>query len=575
MILCRLFSFLFLALFFDAAVAADRKTEVYEKLMALEHRPTIQQVVNAFDGRPPRIEKGLTNEATNREWAEDIKTNLPIAIAKLEALYPGAIWASLGRDSVAIADLLEAFYLGLGQPGRGVRINASSGSFAQDSDDMFIKMLKKLGMRIDANAASRPFVVIDRTSYGSFSQSTKLMQMVYKYHVNKGGQAKTLFRKVAMVSTASGLEIFEKRKFFDEVRLSSKDYDYPTNLAQVSELANFTDQPLAEWHGTFGTLMRYENGMIGGRPGQPSSLTSREKALDMMIKGFQIVKTKIFQDAVRREAKKLGYDFDQNLKMYDKNWKTLELDPNDMDIEDHAAAAIEKFFSDSEASLAPLGLHGLYNHIKNIYQNKIVEALELNEKEHGPQNAKSREKLISAGFDNLQKALGTKNNLSQTKFEYLMNAYFASLSKHEPYDKYFSVNAREINNVFMQAETEHTATEYALIYLRLLEPLVEEEIISSKDYRRLVLYILARIDNHDQFYLSLKDLFKQSPRLKQTLIKHAKVYLTSPRNEGKAREAYLEMIKRNLLPKPTECDLWLNGEGSDEKSNEENLGKAG
>lgn len=555
-----------LTLVANFAPAAQKKVNAnvaVRSLLASEFRPSMQEVVDEFGGRIPRTNINLLEDAhIDSYWIPSVQELLPKAIAKLEYIYPGAIWASLGRDAVPITDLLDAFYIGLGQSGRAVAISASTDTFESSPESMFVRMLIKLGMDIRHSKEMRPFVVIDRTSYnrgrGRESQSTRLMKYVYSYFTEKTNRsAKYLVEKVGVVSTSSGRYVHNRKEFFQALKKSSAKNGYPSFIAQVDELANFTDKD--EWHDTFGELVRFEDGSIGGNPGALAPLESRKKVLRMMVDAYQVVTTRQFQDAVRAEAKALGYDFDRHLQLYAKKGPLKSGSEVYMDNESLVDASIENFFKvKQELSIDLIGFHGT---IKETYVAQIVDLLDEKEKKK-ELSVKARQAIVDAELQKIKESIKAATVPSMSPFEHLMATYLKSFSKFEPYkNQYFSDNAEAIKDEFNKLIEIANKTEYILGYLRVLEIALKDGSISSKDYRRLILYALGHVYVLDKdFYNGLPKLFKQSPILKSYLIKHSRVYLTSKKNGGQAGVIYVQMQSKNMIPKSPACDVVLGAE---------------
>ena len=540
----------------------------YRKLLSSALRPTMQEVIDAFKLSP--IPRNDIKVLMNHPWAninvQAIFTDLPVAIAKLELAYPGAIWGCLGRDAADIADLLDAFYMGMGHKGRVARVNVSRGTILNVDNALLMRMFKELGMDIDHSETMRPFILLDRTNYQSYSQSYVLMGQIYNYFTRTTGKPPSLlFSKVNMISSTSGKDILRPEEFFEDLQNQTDraQAQFPIFIGKVAELAKFTDK--TPWHETFMDLTTYPDGRIGGTIGRPEAEDKRTSIIETMIKSYQVVITKEFQDAVRAEAKKLGYDFDERLKMYGDAWVPPPAVPREPSIEE----LIEKTSDNFLTSLAKnSSLIKLTTYIKDTYKNEIAEVIRQKEIESGKQTIFERQKMIQSGFENLHGSLlqETKEFGTYTDFHLITLAFLKTLPPYEPYKKYFSDNAAKIDQMFTADLLKNQPGVRIVYYLTLLGAAKKKNIISSKDYRRLILYALALVPDNPQFYDTIPKVLNQYPELKETLIKHAKVFLTSGRNGKAAQTTYLTMIERNLLPKPNECDLWL-----DDKSEEDDL----
>lgn len=565
---------------FQSVGAESVHEKTYQKLAKMNFRPSLSQVHRAFKGRLPLIRS--TNESvSDKAWREWIYEHLPMAIAKLELIYPGATWAALGRDAASIADLLEAFYMGMGESSdRVVRINASTETFefnkysnAAERTRLFMKMLKGQGLNLN-NKKMRPFVFIDRTSYsnsGHISQSTQLMEMIYD-HFTKTTRlsAEKLFKKVSMVTSTTSTRAMESTdpvSFFKDVKMSSVGMNYPNLILSVTELKSFTDKDA--WHDSFGRIVKYPNGYYGGTLGVQEPESVKIEALRTMINGFNTVTSLKFQNAVRKAAKSLGYDFDEHLKTYGRHGLPTELSEIGIDVEELVQIRVQNYFSNWWVTSRP-ELEVFMNAIVDIYTGRISN-LVLNTDKFEKMSVETQKDLIAEKSDTFvtgieqmfQSFFKNKTIREVAEFESLFTTY---LNTFEPFDasysgkSYLSLNAAEIESTFktIVAEKNHLVL-YTTSYLRLLESTVNLNIISKKDYRRLVLYALSVVADEDSFFTQLPELFKQSPLLKDTLIKHDEVFMTSERYESLARKSYLRMLKLNLLPVPAKekCDKWL------------------
>ena len=319
----------------------------YKKLLSSALRPTMQELIDTLKlSMVPRNDiKVLMEQPWANVGARAIFTTLPIAIAKLELAYPGAIWGCLGRDAADIADLLDAFYMGMGQKGRVARVNISRGSVLNVNTSLLIQMFKELGMDIDNSETMRPFILLDRTNYQDYSQSYVLMKEIYTYFVSTTGKHPSLlFPKVNMVSSTNGMDILDPEEFFEELKTKGdrSQKNFPIFIGKVAELAPFTDK--TPWHDTFMDLTKYPDGRIGGTIGRPEPEEKREAIIETMIKSQRAVITREFQDAVRAEAKKLGYDFDKRLKMYSEGWTPPPAIPRELSTAELLDSALEVFF---------------------------------------------------------------------------------------------------------------------------------------------------------------------------------------------------------------------------------------
>ena len=546
-----IFSISFAAGLVEAKSHTARDEAIIQKLIKREHRPTVEEVYQAFRGKIPQASRDQQNNKTQTGWGNSIRNSLPIVIAKLEYYYPGAIWAALGRDATPIADLLEAFYLNHGQTGRAVRISASTGTFLS-SPTLFIRMLKQLGMDLKKRN-SRPFIIFDRTSYGDDSQSTKLIQMIYNHYLGKRISQNKLqvFLKKAAIVTSAHSSTASRIDFFKSVFQVSKGQQYPWEILGVGELNNFTDQVHQEWHGTFGELITYKNGRISGIVDTYINVEKRRAALEMMFEAYHEVRKNSFYQDVRREAKKLGYDFDQRLSAHgnDKAGSVAVVDRTD---EELVEEEIESFFAD-------LATDGDYeNEFAQMLKEKLTEEylekkqIDLKKLQSDLASVKTSLKAASQ-----KSALFVSKHSDFSNFSFLMLVYFKTLQPlHDSKEKtYLSENANEISKVFEDYFIE-SVSYYGLAYIRTLDYAVEQNLISIRDYRRMVLFVLAKVEESRdlQFYNEVDVALHKKSLLYQVLTERSEVFLTSKRYNQKGKEAYIRLVNYGYLPKPKTCN---------------------
>lgn len=102
------------------------------ELLNRNNRPTIQDVITAFDNNlPPNNPFSTFIEDLN---IDAVRKSAITSIVELEYAYPGAIYAFLGRDASRMADIFETFYLVHQMPNRVIRLNASGQSFRKRED---------------------------------------------------------------------------------------------------------------------------------------------------------------------------------------------------------------------------------------------------------------------------------------------------------------------------------------------------------------------------------------------------------------------------------------------------------
>ncbi len=246
-------------------------------------------------------------------------TEFPLFIAALERAFPGGVYYSLGRDAVLVGDILDAFYLGLGQPGRSRRLDVSHPSFRTD-DSLVDEFLVQNDINPGRNKDPYPRVAFDVTSFskyagvgGGASQSVRVVQAGFRLAKKNQINLKSLPAHFNFVSIGGGS--FYKKAFDDpqfdladfvhaqRATVVDREFDFPAHC----NLMNYAYT--GEWHGLFGPIKEMAGGKVGTEPGEPYSLGSRRDILNEMIGAYQIATDPRFRGAVRVAAQTLGFNF--------------------------------------------------------------------------------------------------------------------------------------------------------------------------------------------------------------------------------------------------------------------------
>lgn len=254
----------------------------------------------------------------------------PALIANLEKAFPNATFAFVGRDSQLIGDLVEAFYLSIGQKGRVARVGMSKPTLADPSfnDEDLLEYLGTLGLDIHEIEQRNPFIFIDTISQGYGRQARYLTSTVYDaHHQMTGRPVGSLLRKVnivgLVVSTFNGErndlhtlpQLFareEQRYLSGQVEDLFEGHKIPT-FPETIPLCNESgyEHYTYAWHGTFGPFSRDAHGKIVPTPGpaSPDQIKMIILAAQRQIHGA--VNTAGFRHAVMATAQGLGYEFPQ------------------------------------------------------------------------------------------------------------------------------------------------------------------------------------------------------------------------------------------------------------------------
>lgn len=335
--IARLVTLLALATLAPPSYAEGELDPRIEKLLAMSSRPTVEQVLeiygevgkaNPMRGQPYGYTGVETYRSFNRSY---IMENVPRLIAAFEHVYPGAVYGGLGRDSARLTDLLNAFYLSLGQPGRAIRLNASGNSLRASSSEEKVRFLESNGVSLDPAATDFvPLVIFDATGFSArgSSQTTSLLQAAVEVWARNGGTAAGFIQRINVIATQlyrgnpigpklSVSGVFSRQvKQLEAAKLGThqlETFSYH-GAAQVNYGSHF-------WHETFPRLVQSKRtGKFEGsvpRTSVEGYRASRIQVLGHIFDAIQITRSPKFLDNVRQEAAALGYRFSgkRNLRL--------------------------------------------------------------------------------------------------------------------------------------------------------------------------------------------------------------------------------------------------------------------
>lgn len=310
--------------------------ETHESLLAHANRPTVAEIMDAnmdrvhdSAGVHDSYWKALVHFASSlfgkSGFLESHGLRLATVIASFEKAYPGLTYAFLGRDSAFLADAVEAFYLAHGQIGRVVRLNASGNSINPANSNELLAFLRQNGFRPTAGGLERPYIIIDRTSYGLGSQSRRLLSAGYMSLLQTGASPDRLMRQFAVVNLGSdnnGVEMgpdierdfFRRLKFLSGYRKSvaHEPITGPSTHLRISA-GGLIDT--AFWHDTFGKFEIAASGGLVAKPGAPMPEKQREESLEMIVEAVRAVSSDEFMAMVQRVARETfeyQFEFQQN-----------------------------------------------------------------------------------------------------------------------------------------------------------------------------------------------------------------------------------------------------------------------
>lgn len=481
--------------------ASTPEQQQLEALLSERTRPSMSQIVAILGMPPKRIELAgdrwlSAAEAVRRNFESQLDTvkDLPRVIAFMEKAFPGATWAPLGRDAVIFGDLLDAFYLSIGQPNRVSRLNASTASFAGASQRDIIRFMKEAGLDLGNVRQGRPFVCLDRTNYRDVSQSSQLMRAVYSEYEASGRKASSLLKRVNFIGLSSSAASYQSSltwlaQYFSSLSVISS---RPSSILQLP-VGQWTDsQP---WHDTFGAFARQPNGKFEGTPGRLMSMDERRQILLEMIEILKRVSRPNFLDAVTKEARSLKYDF-------------------------FSTADYEKLLAEREKALEEQAKNFL-KETQNGFAKTMAEA-----------NQQELPSEQSAYFSN--RAILLVEWLDETLQKR------AELARVHP-DLMKDVDA---NIVVLHFIAEVTVARRA-------------KAITSKDYRRLLARSLSAAIPNEKFLEYFERLYRAEPLLRDTLQTRSEFFLTTFNNKGRPgtenTEAVYLKLKQTVMSQPLNC----------------------
>lgn len=235
-------------------------------------------------------------------------------IAELEWAYPGAIYMPLGRDTVGLGDIIDAFYRSQGQPGRVIRLDASGPSLEVDQS-LIVEFIQSSGVDIKNLAKGPSYVFFDASNYflPDRSQSTKILSAVYAEYVRQGGKAEDILEKFAFFNISSSEPHIAVKPGLNRQDLLSKQYKYlqenPGRIPEVTFTSSIYSCVQSEWHPSFGPLIRHSDGSVRAEVPSPHSLSVRWGVLRQMAGIIEAVREESFLHHLRNHAKSLGYEF--------------------------------------------------------------------------------------------------------------------------------------------------------------------------------------------------------------------------------------------------------------------------
>lgn len=383
-----------------------------ERLLAMPSRPTVEEVLEIYGevGKNPMTAEayGYVTDNPNYPPAEAfIRAEVPKFIAAFELVYPGAVYAGLGRDSARMVDLLNAFYLRLGQPGRAIRLNASGNSLRRSNKEGYVRFLMSNGVSLDPKQTSfAPVVIFDATNFksGGRSQSTMLLQAAVEEWARNGGTGAGFVQRINVIATQmydgnpirAGINVsavlerqVEQLEASQLMSHQSETFSYAA-AAQVN-YGNFF------WHDTFTHLdLNPVNGVYEGvLPSDTSAVdwrSSRIQVLGHIFDAIVMTRSEEFLQDVRQAAADLGFRFSEKRSTRLPNVRR----PSAEELAARGEAAFKRYVRNALRNLKalePADKDGYLGNVATAYAGLITQSVNVPYYAGGPDSARRRTAL--------------------------------------------------------------------------------------------------------------------------------------------------------------------------------------
>lgn len=258
-------------------------------------------------------------------WLDSLLAGGPKFIAQIEKAFPGATWAFMGRDSAVLADMVEAFYLYIGQKNRVVRVGMSKETLSKSSAEQFEKYIEELGFDFNDLHNKNPFILIDTVSSGFGRQGRALLKIAYARHAKEGGHPAELLNMFNMigvvVSTFNDQEfpISRSETYLEQMKVkiantpnAQIDFDSEQLLTYNEQKDYFGEAGYEHytgaWHQSFKGLIA-TNGRVSAQPGKLLDEKYRINVLQFQLDIIERVMTDEFLERVRQEADDIDFKF--------------------------------------------------------------------------------------------------------------------------------------------------------------------------------------------------------------------------------------------------------------------------
>lgn len=307
-------------------------------------RPSISEVQKAIETlQIPNNVLVRGDRFALQHFRTTLEQDAPQFVARLEKANPHATFLFLGRDTQLISDVVNAFYLSIGQSNRVKQVGVSSPTLAGADEDTIMKYLEQYGITIEnLKKSNRPMVLIDTISKGevidgeliSGRQGRVLLQVVYKKWIEAGLDPKELVKKFMLV----GMQVSTFRvgnadnnlryRDISEINLAIElnqqklDGDQKNNqkigrnfvVPLIQDTRNLFNEAgydhfTATWHDKYQPPILKEGKYIQN-PGPQMPIEYRWSVLWMQKEIVNFVFTENFKSRVLAEGRNIGVEFD-------------------------------------------------------------------------------------------------------------------------------------------------------------------------------------------------------------------------------------------------------------------------
>ncbi len=246
-----------------------------DDLIQQEYRPSIKEILSVID------DINVDPSQISAKFQTYIEKEFPELLSYIDGTFPNSKLAFIGRDSAAIADIFEAYYLHMGIEDKILRINMSGNSFPKDQK-LLLDYLDSLGISSSANAQA-PVIFIDTISTPSGGrQPRKLLHALYESYKAQGGDSTQFFKRFNIiglsvqaasssatpVNTQAGKELIAKQSQLLLANpnlysaLEGKIHVWPNRSIGGYAMNEIGYESKLFWHDSFGSLQYQTDGSI-------------------------------------------------------------------------------------------------------------------------------------------------------------------------------------------------------------------------------------------------------------------------------------------------------------------------